>query len=284
MPASRHRIHFTAPLLALLLTAPIVLAQRPGGGAATPPPSPSSPDLNETTPSQPTEVVQPPSKQETKAIKSFRDTPASDADKKTQLGEEFMEKFPQSRYRAEVVNWLATWYSTKGQLDKLQSEADKELALKPQNPLSLALLGSNMARVINGKTPDEQKRLDQAQEYSQKALDALAAEKKPEGVSDEKFATAKNETSSIAYSGLGIVAFRKEKYADAITNLDQAVKLGGDKDPVNLYVLGKANEAETHFDQALAAYTKCAAIQSGMQSACQSGITDVKAHGAVLPK
>jgi hypothetical protein len=53
---------------------------------------------------------------------------------------------------------------------------------------------------------------------------------------------------------------------------------------VNFYLLGKANEAKQNFDQALAAYTKCAAIQSGMQSACESAAKDMKTHGAVLPK
>ncbi len=283
MAASSSRICFTA-VLAILFAAPITLAQRPGGPPSTPPPSQTpQPDLNATAPSQP--AVAPPSKDETKAIKSFRETPTSDADKKTQLGEQFIDKYPQSRFRPEVVNWLAGAYGSKSQVDKLQAEAEKEMALKPQNPLSLALLGSNMARAINQQTPDQQKRLDQAQQYSQAALDALQKEQKPEGVSEEKFDAAKKETSSIAHSGLGIVAFRKGKYADAVTNLDEAVKTGGDKDPVNWYVLGKANEAQTNFDPALAAYTKCAAISAGgMQSACEAGVKEMKAHGAVLPK
>ena len=288
MPANSPRHRFTA-ILTILLAAPIALAQRPGGMPSTPAPStppPSQtppPDLNATVPSQPT--VAPPSKEEGKAIKAFRDTPTSDADKKTQLGEQFIDKYPQSRYRPEVVNWLATAYANKAQLDKLQAEGDKELELKPQNPLSLALLGSNMARVINGQTPDEQKRLDQAQLYSQAAIDALQKEQKPESVRQDKFGAATKETSAIAHSGLGIAAFRRGKYADAVTNLDEAVKNGGDKDPVNLYVLAKANEAQTNFDPALAAYTKCAAVASGpMQSACQEGVKEMKSHGAVIPK
>jgi tetratricopeptide (TPR) repeat protein len=112
----------------------------------------------------------------------------------------------------------------------------------------------------------------------------VSVSKKPADISEDKFDQAKNQTSGLAYSGLGVVAFRRGKYADAITNLEEAVKLGGATDPVNYYILGKANEVQTNFDQALAAYTKCAAIPGGMQAACQSSIQDVKAHGAVLPK
>src|SRR5271170_91798 len=229
-------------------------------------------------------TIQPVSKEEEKAIKTFRNTPPSDADKKTQLGETLIDSYPQSQYRPEVVIWLVEIYATKGQVDKLQAEGDKEVALSPNNPLSLALLGSNLSRTVTPSTPDEQKYLDKAQRYCKKSLEALETAKKPENLSEEKFADAKKQTAAAAYSGLGTIAFRNQKYAEAITNLDQCVKLGGGSDPVNYYLLGKANEAATNYSAALAAYTKCAAMPGGMQAPCQASINDVKAHGAVLPK
>jgi tetratricopeptide (TPR) repeat protein len=271
-------------LAAFALTGTAAFAQRPVG---TEPPGgvqPVTKDPVMTTATGTTDQTPPVSKQENKAIKAFRDAPASDVDKKTQLGEDFIQSYPQSRFRPEVVNWLARVYLTKAEVDKLQSEGDKELALTPPNPVSLAVLGSNLARALNANTPDLQKHLDQAESYCKKALDALATSKKPSDLSDDKFEQAKNQTSAVAYSGLGVVDFRKGKYKDAIPSLEQAVKLGGGTDPVDYYILGKANEAETNFDQALQAYTKCAAIAGAMQSPCQSSIQDVKAHGAILPK
>jgi len=261
-----------------------VFAQKPG---PTPQPPQNMPiPTTRDSASQPNETVQqaPPSKQENKAIKAFRDTPDGEADKKTQLGEDFINTYPQSRYRPEVVNWLARAYLVKGQVEKLQAEGDKEMALTPSNPVSLAVLGSNLSRAVTPSTPNMGKYLDQAEAYCKKSLEVMATAKKPDDLSESKFTEAKNQTSSVAYSGLGTVAFRRQKYTDAISNLDQAVKIGGNVDPVNYYLLGKANEAATNYDQALAAYTKCAAIPGGMQAACQSSISDVKAHGAVLPK
>lgn len=267
-----------------LLVASNAFAQRPVGTEPLGGVQPVSKDGGSATPTPDTAQQQPVSKQENKAIKAFRDAAPSDADKKTQLGEDFVQNYPQSRYRAEVVNWLAKAYLTKGDVNKLEAEGDKELALQPSNPISLAVLGSNLARSLNATTPDLKKHLDQAELYCKKSLEDLSVSKKPAELSDDKFAQAKNETSAVAYSGLGVVEFRRGKYKDAIPNLEQAVKLGEGKDPVDYYILGKANEALTNYDQALAAYTKCAAVQGGMQTACQSSIQDVKAHGAVLPK
>jgi len=277
------KLFWTLLLLIVALSAASgTFAQRPVG---TEPPGGVQPVLKDDN-ARPTDTVQPApvSKQENKAIKAFRETPAGDADKKTQLAEDFITTYPQSRYRQEVVVWLAQAYATKGQVDKLQAEADKEMAMTPINPASLALLGSNLSRAVTPSTPDLQKHLDQAEIYCKKSLELVATAQKPADLPENKFTEAKDQTSAVAYSGLGTVAFRRQKYTDAISNLDQAVKLSGGTDPVNYYLLGKANEAATNYDQALAAYTKCAAIPGGMQAACQSSINDVKAHGAALPK
>jgi tetratricopeptide (TPR) repeat protein len=283
MVGGRKIIWAATALFLILGTAKAVHAQRPVGSEPLGTVQPTSKDSS-TGSTQPADPVQPVSKQENKALKAFRDTPESDADKKTQLGEEFITNYPVSRFRPEVVTWLAKIYLTKGQVDKLQAEGDKELTLTPSNPLSLALLGSNLSRAVTPSTPDKEKHLEQAELYCKKALEDLETTKKPADISDDKFTQAKNQTASVAYSGMGTVAFRNQKYADAVTNLDQSIKLGGGSDPVNYYLLGKANEASTNYSAALDAYTKCAALPGGMQAPCQSSITAVKAHGAVLPK
>ena len=262
-----------------------VSAQKPGASQPPQPPSsnvpqPGNPDAN----SAPVDAVKPPSKQEKKAYNAFHDTQQSDAAKKTQLGEAFLQEYPQSQYRPEVVSWLATAYMQQAQVDKLQAQGDSEMEQKPNNPLTIALVGSNLARTVNGNTPDEQKHLDKAEEFCKHAIELANSSQKPQGVADDKFNAAKKQALGLAYSGLGTSEFRKGKYADAVTSLQQAVKFNGGTDPVDFYVLGKSEEAQNNFDEALGAYTKCAAISSGMQSACQTSIGEMKQHGAQLPK
>lgn len=218
--------------------------------------------------------------EEEAAVKLFRDTPMSDVAKKDQSGEDFLQKYPQSRYRSEVYIWLVRGYLAEGHVDKMEAAGDKELELNPNDPQTLAILGSTLPRAMNASTPNPQQRLDKAEQYCKKALDLLPALPKPADLSDENFMKAKDQTSAMAYGGLGIIAIRRQKYGEAIPNFEQAIKLDPTPDAVNLYLLGVADQKTSHFDDAVAAFTKCAAIPGGLQATCKNGLDEAKKLGA----
>ena len=214
--------------------------------------------------------------EEDAAIQAFRTVPITDMAKKDQLGEELLQKYPQSRYRAEVYALLVRGYLSLGQIDKMEAAGDKEIELNPSDAQTLAIVGSTLPRVMNASTPDPQKRLDKAEQYSKKALQVLPTLAKPADLSDGDFLKAKDQTSALAYSGLGLVAFRRSKFAEAIPNFEQAVKLDPVPDPVNFYLLGLSNEKTSHFDDAVTAFTKCAAVPGGLQATCKTGADEAK--------
>jgi tetratricopeptide (TPR) repeat protein len=215
--------------------------------------------------------------EEEAAIRAFRDASGQDPDKKDKLADQFVQKYPQSRYLPEVYNWMVRSYYRKGEVDKMEATADKQLAIYPNDPQTLALVGTTLPRAMNASTPESQKRLEKAEKYCQKALDLLPTIAKPEGVPDDKFQQMKNETSALAYSGLGLVAFRRGKFNEAIPQLENAVKADPQEpDPVNYYVLGLADEKASHFDDAVKAFTKCAAIPGNMQTRCNQGAEEAK--------
>ena len=218
--------------------------------------------------------------EEEAAIKAFRDVPMTDIEKRDQAGEAFVQKYPQSRYRGEVYTWLVRGYLALGQVDKMEVVGDKEIELNSDDPQTLAIVGSTLPRAMNASTPNPQQRLDKAETYCKKALELLPTLPKPQELTDENFMKAKDQTSAMAYSGLGIVAIRRQKYGEAVPNFDQAVKLDPTPDPVNLYLLGVANQKTSHFDDAVAAFTKCAAIPGGLQATCKTGIDEAKKLGA----
>ena len=121
-----------------------------------------------------------------------------------------------------------------------------------------------------------------AELYSKRAIEVTPTLTKPAELSDEQFNAAKNNALEMAYSGLGLVYLQKGQYDQAIPTLEQSLKTDthGEPDPVNLYLLGLANEKASHFDAAVAAFTKCAAIQSSLQANCKGGIETAKKAGS----
>jgi Flp pilus assembly protein TadD len=84
----------------------------------------------------------------------------------------------------------------------------------------------------------------------------------------------------MAYSGLGLVAFRRGKFADAIPHFEKSVQLDPQPDPVNFYLLGICNEKTSHFDEAVTDFSKCSDIPGGLQATCKQNIDEAKKLGA----
>jgi tetratricopeptide (TPR) repeat protein len=281
----------TAPLAIALLTAALASAQmpqqqQPQPGQA-PTPGQQQPNNNPSNPNPQAapltldSTAPPVNAEEEAAIKTFREYKPEDPAKKDQMAQDFLQKYPQSRYRAEVYFWLVVSYRNQNQPDKMEAAADKKLELTPNDPQTLAIVGTTLPRAMNSSTPEPQKRLAKSEDYCKKALDLLPTLQKPANVSDESFQSAKNQTASMAYSGLGLVAFRRGNYPDAISNLESAVKADPQQpDPVNYYVLGIANEKASHFQDAATAFSKCASIPGGMQNTCSQNAEEAKKLGA----
>jgi tetratricopeptide (TPR) repeat protein len=263
-----------------LLDGKAVYAQ---GSTQTPAPAPAPADKDKSKPQTVTPLTldsapAPVNAEEDAAIKVFRDAPITDVPKKDQLAEDFLQKYPQSRYRPEVYMWLVKGYLSVGQVDKMEAAGDKEIELMPNDAQTMAILASTLPRAINSSMSeaDKLKRLDKGEQYAKKALDILPTLPKPPEMTDEVFNNAKNQTMAMAYSGLGVAAFRRGKYAEAIPNLEQSVKLDPIPDPVNYYLLGVSNQKASHFDDAVTAFTKCAALPGGLQATCKSSVDEAK--------
>lgn len=216
------------------------------------------------------------------AMKEFRDAPPAELQKKVQMGDDFLKKYPQSRYRSEVYAFQVRAYMAIGQIDKMEAAGEKELELEPNDAQTMAIMGSSLPRSMPSNLTEAEKvrLLSQAEAYSKKALELLPTLPKPPGISDEQFLQAKNQTQAMAYGGLGLVAFRRAKFSEAIPNLEQSAKYDPNPDPVIYFVLGISNEKASHFEDAATAFTRCAAIQSSLQQTCKTGIEEAKKLGA----
>ena len=226
--------------------------------------------------------VVPATPQEEADFKAFQAVPQNDVDKRIPLAESFLQKYPQSKYRPAMYQTLVSGYLAKQEVPKMIDAGEKEIALNPNDTPILGLMGQTLARTLNPKAPDALAQLTKAESYSKRAIEVTPTLTKPAELSDEQFTNAKNNALEMGYSGLGLVYLQEGKYDQAIPTLEQSLKTDThpEPDPVNLYLLGLANEKASHFDAAAAAFTKCAAIQSSLQANCKSGIETAKKAGS----
>jgi len=282
MSDSRNLWKLTVVLAGTLLGGAMAFAQAqtPANPPAQGPDQSSKPANQQTAPLTLESTPPPVSAEEEAAFKNFDTVSNDDPAKKNELALDFLQKYTQSRYRGTIYSWQVRYYFSKGQIDQMEVAADKELELIPNDAQTLAIVGSALPRAMNANTPDPQKRLAKAEQFSQKSLDLLPAMAKPEGMTDEQFLRAKNMTSALAYSGLGLVAFRRGKFADAIPHFEKSVQLDPQPDPVNYYLLGICNEKTSHFDEAATDFSKCSDIPGGLQATCKQNIDEAKKLGA----
>ena len=196
--------------------------------------------------------------EEDAAYKAFQAVNPSDAAKKVETGEAFLLKYPESRYKSPVYGSLTYAYLQAGNTQKMQEYGEKEIALVPNDVSTLALLGQTLPRTLRGSAsePAAVQVLAKAEQFSKQAIEITPTLPKPENLTDEAFTSAKNQTLAMAHSGLGLVYVRRGKNAEAIPELEQAVKIDPNPDPVNYYLLGMANKVTSHFDDSVAAFNK----------------------------
>lgn len=214
------------------------------------------------------------------AFKTFQTVPVTDQAKRIELGEGFVQKYPQSRYLPIIYSSLTIAYMQSNQIPKMLEIGDKAVALTPNDVTTLAILSQTISRVTNSSTPNAAQQLEKAENYSKKAIEIVPTLPKPANLTDEAFTTAKNQALVAAHSGLGLVYVKRGKNQEAIPELEASIKLDNAPDAVNYYLLGLANKNTSHFDDAIAAFNKCAEIASSMQPTCKAQAEETKKKSA----
>jgi len=248
-----------AALLGFALTfslgAGVARAQYGGGGGRA-----ATPDQNQNQEkSKEPEKKEKINKAEEAAYKNVLAAQGGDPAMQIQVGEEFISKFPMSRYAAGVYGMLTGSYYATGNTDKMFETGDKALAADPDNVDVLALLAMAIPRRVKATTPDGAERLTKAEGYAHHAIELIPTMTKPATLDDATFEKTKNDKLSLAHSGLGLIDLNHQKYDDAKNEFTQAVQLSSSPDPVDYFLLGNADVQASYYHDAIASYEKCAA-------------------------
>src|SRR3984885_14341414 len=241
--------------VAMFLAAGLCSAQY--GQAASTPPAPN-PAQGTPPPAKDAGKPQKVNKAEEAAYKNVLAAQGGDPAMQIQVGEDFITKFPMSKYVPGVYGMLTTAYYTTGNTDKMFAAGAKALELNPDNVDVLALLAMAIPRRVKANTPDGPQQLAKAEVYAHHAIELIPMMTKPDTVDDATFEKAKNDKLALAHSGLGLLDIDNKKYEDARTELTQAVALATSPDPVDYYLLGNADAQASYMNGAIAAYDKCA--------------------------
>jgi tetratricopeptide (TPR) repeat protein len=213
---------------------------------------------------------------------AFYAVKAEDAGRQIQLGEEFLKKYPSSTYRPFVYSRLTQQYFNKGQMDQMYAAGEQALALNPDDVDVLALIGWALPHRYNANELDAAQRLEKAEKYSRHCLELLPGVAKPPGMTDDQFTLVKNERLARCHSGLGLVYYWRQDFAQSVPELQKATQLP-DPDPTDLFVLGIDLQQLKRHAEASAAFEKCSKTPWALQDRCKEGLAESKKLAAAQP-
>jgi len=250
--------------------------------AQQPAPSEQQPNAGQSAP-----AAQPPvNKEEEDAYKAFFGLTNEQNSEVISQGENFLSKYPTSRYRASVYSRLVNVYLNTNQTMKMVAVGEKAVAENPDNVDVLALLCMVIPRTVDPNSLDADQKLSEAEKMARHAIEITKSTTKPEGMTDEQFARAKNEKLGMAHFGLGLVNYMRRNAAGSAEELELATKLDPAPDPLEFFLLGTEDMQLKKFPDAMAAFDRCAKAQWDLQwqGRCKKGEEDAKQAAAAPAK
>lgn len=213
-----------------------------------------------------------------KAYKKFVDE--KNLDKKVKMGNEFINKYPNSYHLEAAYEELVQAYYAKRDLTNFYATADQGMAKFPKDPTLMAVVGATMARAYNHNDPDADQKLAKAEKYEKQAIELLKTLDTPTGMSDAKFDAYKKQVSATAHSGLGLIYFRQGRFDESVRALQQATQDATTPDATDYLVLGGDYQNLSQFKEAADAFNHCAQIPGPLQSGCKQYAESSKKRAA----
>ena len=207
--------------------------------------------------------------QEEVAYKAFYDSNPQDSDTRIKLGEAFVQKYPTSRYVEAVYAGLTHAYYAKQDWKNFYASGDKALALNPDDPAVLVIIGWVIPHTVNPSDPNASNDLEKSEKYEKHAIEVIGLMAKPASMTDEQFSQTKATLLAQAHSGLGLAYFRRQRSEDSAKELQQATQGAGTPDPTDFYVLGLDLQSLNRFSEAADAFNRCGQIPGALQDRCK---------------
>lgn len=213
-------------------------------------------------------------KEESEDFKALENEP--DPDKDIALAEAYVKKYPHSEVLSYAYAFEAHAYETKGDVEQLVVYADRSLALKPDNLMSLlmAAYAIPQPQFIKKHEADEEKQLDKAEAYCKETLKDVDALKQLSNEQPAEFAARKAGYNSNIHGDLGMIHLDRAQLglmsldtAELVKAVDEyklATTVTDKPDPSDFYRMGEAYRLQGKVDDAIAAFTKASELGQGV--------------------
>jgi tetratricopeptide (TPR) repeat protein len=177
----------------------------------------------------------------------------SDATAMTKAAADFAVKFPDSELRVLLYRAAMNSAQNANNADLMMTMGEKVLALDPDDPEALVGVAQVLVERTQDSDLDRDQRFDQATKYAQHCLETVDTDiTVPPGTPQEKVDGYKAYLRSTAYSIIGTLQYKREKFADAEASLRKSIDAyPAQPDPVAVLRLALALDKQDKYPEAL---------------------------------
>jgi len=177
----------------------------------------------------------------------------TDAAAAEKAADDFAAKFPDSELRVMLYKSTMRLYQRAGDSDKTMEVGRKGLALDGDDPELLVTVANELAEKTRDTDLDKDQRLDEAMKMAQKATKTVDTDVSiPPGTPQEQVDGYKGQLRSFAYSIMGTIEFKKDKFPDAETDLRKSIDaFPSQPDPVVVLRLAISLDRQGKYPDAL---------------------------------
>jgi tetratricopeptide (TPR) repeat protein len=182
------------------------------------------------------------------AMASAKDAPAM-----AKAADDFATKYPDSQLRNLLYKTAMSSAEMANNADLMMSTGEKVLTLDPDDPDALVVVAQVLVDRTQDSDLDRDQRFDQATKYAQHSLETIDTDATiPAGTPQEKVDAYKAYVRSTAYSIIGTLQYKREKYADAEVSLRKSVDADpAQPDSVAILRLALALDKQDKYPEAL---------------------------------
>ena len=195
---------------------------------------------------------QPKSQEELDAIMAIQN--AQDPDSRIAACETLLKDFKDTEFKELAYYMTMLSYQQKNDFENMLVYGDLTLEQNPDNVGVLLQLSYAIPLRTREFDLDKEEKLSKSEDFAKRAITLVPNLPKPDpNLPDEEWLLTKKDFMAQANESLGIVAIKRETYADAAGFLRKALELAPQQNPTTFFYLAQALHKEGNNTEALSA-------------------------------